>query len=181
MTMKTRFALFSGLIMVGAVACSQGNAERHAFTEQGIETVADAGDAADADGDALDTGAGDADPGSTCAHAMCATGAALVAACDPCATKLCAADSYCCSNAWDATCVGEVASICGKSCAPPPVAGDAGASTCVHAVCATGVALPSSCTACATKVCAQDLYCCTSAWDATCVGEVTSICGQSCK
>jgi hypothetical protein len=55
-------------------------------------------------------------PPTTCAHAICTSGTKLVSSCDPCATKVCAADSYCCSTAWDGQCVSEVTSICGKSC-----------------------------------------------------------------
>ena len=120
--------------------------------------------------------------GDDCSHGICATGIALVSSCDPCATALCAKDPYCCSTAWDTTCVGEVTAICGQSCtAPPPVPSDAGASTCGHPICATGPALVSTCDPCTTALCIQDPYCCTTAWDATCVGEVTAICGASCK
>jgi hypothetical protein len=94
-----------------------------------------------------------------CGHPICAVGGPLVAACDACATVLCAADPYCCSTEWDATCVGEVASICQKSCTAP---------------------LTSGCDACVTQLCAADPYCCASEWDATCVTEVTSICGKPC-
>ena len=55
-------------------------------------------------------------PPNTCSHPLCSTGSKLVSSCDPCATKICAADSYCCSTAWDSICVGEVKSICGKTC-----------------------------------------------------------------
>ncbi|HSO37145.1 MAG TPA: hypothetical protein VLT33_31685 [Labilithrix sp.] len=116
---------------------------------------------------------------AACTHAICATGEGLVAACDPCATSLCAADPYCCSTAWDGTCVGEVTSICGQSCTVVPDAGTGGA--CAHPVCAAGPALEASCTQCATDLCAQDPYCCSTAWDATCVGEVASICGPICQ
>ena len=54
--------------------------------------------------------------GSTCAHPICSTGSQLASGCDPCATKICASDSYCCSTAWDSVCVSEVGSICGQSC-----------------------------------------------------------------
>jgi hypothetical protein len=54
--------------------------------------------------------------GGGCAHAICSTGAKLTASCDPCATKICASDSFCCSNSWDSICVGEVKSICGQTC-----------------------------------------------------------------
>ena len=86
-------------------------------------------------------------------------------------TKICAADSYCCSTSWDRLCVGEVGTICGKSC---------GGSTCSHPICSTGGKLTSGCDPCATKVCAADSYCCSTSWDSICVGEVGSICGQSC-
>jgi hypothetical protein len=54
--------------------------------------------------------------GSTCSHAICTTGTKLVSTCDPCVTKVCAADSYCCSTKWDAMCKAEVTSICGQTC-----------------------------------------------------------------
>jgi hypothetical protein len=56
-----------------------------------------------------------------------------------------------------------------------------GGGTCAHPICSTGVDLNSSCDSCATSVCAQDSYCCTTAWDSICVGEVGSICGESCS
>jgi hypothetical protein len=118
---------------------------------------------------------------NTCVHPLCTTGIALASTCDPCATQLCAADPYCCSTAWDATCVGEVTSICGTSCTAPPPPPPPGGNTCAHPLCATGIALASTCSPCATQLCTQDPYCCVAAWDATCVGEVTSICGQSCN
>lgn len=52
---------------------------------------------------------------NTCAHALCTAGAKLTASCDPCAQTICAQDSFCCQSQWDAQCVGEVASICGKT------------------------------------------------------------------
>ena len=51
-----------------------------------------------------------------CAHAICAAGGVLASACDPCAQKVCASDSYCCATAWDATCVQEAGTMCGASC-----------------------------------------------------------------
>jgi hypothetical protein len=54
--------------------------------------------------------------GGSCSHPICSSGGHLTSGCDPCATKICAADSYCCSTAWDSICVGEVSSICGQSC-----------------------------------------------------------------
>jgi hypothetical protein len=157
-----RFALLSTVLVAGSIACSAAPEERAASSEQRLDVTPDGGAAA-------------------CTHGICATGQALVATCDPCTTQLCAQDPYCCTTSWDATCVGEVGSICGQSCAAPPGREDAGPSTCVHPVCATGPALGNTCDACATKLCAQDPYCCAVSWDATCVGEVTSICGQTCN
>jgi len=54
--------------------------------------------------------------GGTCSHPICTSGGKLTSACDPCATQVCAADSYCCDTAWDSVCVGEVASVCGQTC-----------------------------------------------------------------
>ena len=113
--------------------------------------------------------------GGSCAHPICSTGAELDDACDPCASEVCAADSYCCTNAWDSVCVGEVASVCHQSC------GGGGGSTCSHPVCTSGVKLTSSCDTCAGDICAADSYCCTTKWDAQCVSEVGSICGESCN
>jgi hypothetical protein len=54
--------------------------------------------------------------GGTCAHDKCVSGKKLSSTCDPCVTKICADDAYCCSNKWDSTCVAEVADICGETC-----------------------------------------------------------------
>ncbi|KAJ3221962.1 Fungalysin/Thermolysin Extracellular metalloproteinase 5 [Chytriomyces hyalinus] len=53
---------------------------------------------------------------ATCAHSICSTGIKLTSTCNSCAAQICAADSYCCNNSWDSTCVSEVASICGLAC-----------------------------------------------------------------
>lgn len=59
----------------------------------------------------------------TCNHSLCEVGAALVVGCDPsCVEALCNVDSFCCNNQWDATCVDEVATICGLSCEPAGLA-----------------------------------------------------------
>lgn len=126
----------------------------------------------------------DTTDGSAC-HPICAVGGALSASCDACATQVCTGDAYCCTTAWDETCVAQVQSVCGQSCTAPPPPTDAGAdadaSTCAHPICAAGGALAAACDGCATQVCGSDPYCCAVAWDATCVSEVTSICGRSCK
>lgn len=118
---------------------------------------------------------------SACAHDICAAGASLVDSCDPCATKICATDSYCCQTAWDSQCVSEVSSVCNATCGgnepPPPPA----PSTCAHDRCVTGAKLDASCDSCVADVCAADPYCCQSSWDSQCKGEVGSICGLSCS
>ena len=47
-----------------------------------------------------------------CAHAYCTAGTSLTAACDPCVKKICEVDAYCCTTAWDNTCVSETNSVC---------------------------------------------------------------------
>lgn len=125
-------------------------------------------------------------PPTTCTHGICSTGTKLVASCDSCATSICASDSYCCNTAWDSQCVSEVSSICGSStCSsgggtptPPPPTGGTG--TCTHSDCTSGTKLVKTCDPCVTSVCNADSYCCNTAWDSICVGEVASVCGASC-
>jgi hypothetical protein len=57
-----------------------------------------------------------ADLSSSCSHSTCSTGAKLVSGCDPCATQICASDSYCCQTSWNYICVNEVSSICHQTC-----------------------------------------------------------------
>ena len=54
-------------------------------------------------------------------------------------------------------------------------AGGGSGATCDHGICSMGDALDPTCDPCAAEICAQDSYCCDSAWDTTCVGEVQSI------
>jgi hypothetical protein len=51
---------------------------------------------------------------------------------------------------------------------------------CPHDVCTTGSPLDESCGSCAAQICAVDSYCCNTAWDSICVGEVATVCGQTC-
>ncbi len=52
---------------------------------------------------------------------------------------------------------------------------------CAHPVCQQGAKLNAPvCDPCAAQICAVDSYCCTTAWDSICVGEVASVCGQTC-
>ena len=110
--------------------------------------------------------------GGACTHPICSTGAELTPSCDTCAAQICAADSFCCNDSWDATCVGEVASICHETC---------GGGACAHSICSAGTKLTSSCDPCAAQVCAADSFCCSNRWDSQCVGEVASVCHQSCN
>jgi hypothetical protein len=67
---------------------------------------------------------------------------------------------------------------------PPPPPVDAGPppppSGCAHNICDEGSTLTSTCSTCAGDICAADPYCCDVEWDSICVGQVTSICGESC-
>jgi hypothetical protein len=51
---------------------------------------------------------------------------------------------------------------------------------CAHAACVQGAGLNGFCDWCVGNICAQDPYCCNTAWDAQCVTEVATICGQRC-
>ena len=53
--------------------------------------------------------------------------------------------------------------------------------TCTHGVCVAGSPLASSCTSCTATVCLYDPFCCDMAWDAVCVGEADSLCGNICQ
>nr|HEX4314137.1 S53 family peptidase [Kofleriaceae bacterium] len=79
---------------------------------------------------------------------------------------------------------------CGGTCGTCPtgdtcsagvcMASGGGGGACEHPICSTGAAETASCDTCAGEVCSKDSYCCTTAWDSICVGEVSSICGESC-
>ncbi len=107
-------------------------------------------------------------PPPACEHDVCASGASLNAACSPCAAAVCAADSFCCDNTWDALCVQQAEQTC-EECAPA-------APTCAHDKCAPGAALDASCSSCAAAVCDADAYCCDVAWDGICVGAAAELC-----
>ncbi|KAJ3137676.1 hypothetical protein HK101_003861 [Irineochytrium annulatum] len=52
--------------------------------------------------------------------------------------------------------------------------------TCAHSLCSTGSSLKASCDPCAAKIIKADPYCGNNEWDSTCVGEVKSVCKQTC-
>ncbi len=112
----------------------------------------------------------------TCAHSKCATGSTLASDCDPCVAKIAAADPYCVQTKWDATCVGEVKSVCGESCTAQPAP-----APCAHDKCTTGAKLSTGCDACVDKIIKADPYCGTTGWDGVCVGQVKSVCALSCQ
>jgi hypothetical protein len=59
---------------------------------------------------------------------------------------------------------------------------DGGDPTCnEHATCDTGAPLDAGCgDSCVADICDVDPYCCNNSWDEICVGEVASVCGQTC-
>lgn len=52
--------------------------------------------------------------------------------------------------------------------------------SCQHSPCQQGTFLDGLCDWCVAHICGQDSYCCGIAWDAQCVSEVSSMCGQRC-
>lgn len=118
--------------------------------------------------------------GTSCAHSTCDTGDPLDPVCDTCVAQICDLDPYCCTTSWDSVCQGEVVTICGS------LACGGGQGACVHPLCEAGPALTASCDSppldpsCVDAICEVDPYCCDTAWDSVCIGEVTSICGLSC-
>ncbi|MGH9867003.1 MAG: right-handed parallel beta-helix repeat-containing protein, partial [Candidatus Polarisedimenticolia bacterium] len=58
----------------------------------------------------------------SCNHTLCSFGPTLTSGCDVpplsagCVAQICAVDPYCCDEHWDAICINEVTTICGKQC-----------------------------------------------------------------
>jgi beta-lactamase class A len=119
--------------------------------------------------------------GIACAHPKCETGAVLDPVCDTCVAAVCAADSFCCTGSWDALCVEQVRTVCNSLTCPES------AGSCTHTVCSEGGVLIAGCDdppvspSCASAICAVDSYCCDTAWDNVCVGEVDDYCGATCE
>jgi hypothetical protein len=111
----------------------------------------------------------------------------LAATCDPCVASVCAVEPSCCTSAWDVSCVGVVATVCGDAgsgsglgiCESAPNAG-----TCSHSPCTVGELLPGgasdACDPCTYRVCADLPLCCTQTWDAACVAYVSQVCEFGC-
>lgn len=123
-----------------------------------------------------------AESASACSgmHDACDVGPALWTGCDACVDAICKADPYCCATAWDGLCVQEVRTVCER------LVCDESAGQCSHGVCETGTKLVAGCDSpplaqsCVSAICGVDTYCCATAWDSICVGEVTSVCQMSC-
>lgn len=115
----------------------------------------------------------------SCHHDKCTSGIPLVGTSSACISSICSTDPFCCTTAWDALCIQEVRTICGSLTCPESEG------SCPHPLCTPGAALASGCDSgtagCAASICATDPYCCTTAWDSICVGEVASICGKNCN
>lgn len=52
----------------------------------------------------------------SCTHEVCEAGAGLAPTCGDCTTTVCAFDSFCCSDTWDAQCVEEARCFCPATC-----------------------------------------------------------------
>jgi hypothetical protein len=123
--------------------------------------------------------------GKTCGDDGCG------GSCGTCQTGYtCTADGQCQAPGCTPDCSGKACGDdgCGGSCgscsggATCDSSGQCsgGGGTCDHAICSTGAALDGTCDSCADSICSSDSYCCTTYWDSICVGEVGSVCGQSC-
>ncbi|MGH9870677.1 MAG: hypothetical protein ACREAA_21280, partial [Candidatus Polarisedimenticolia bacterium] len=118
--------------------------------------------------------------GSNCPHDKCIQGNALTTSCGGCVASICAVDPYCCNTAWDNICVARVRTVCNNlTCLES-------AGSCNHTLCSFGPTLTSGCdvpplsAGCVSQICAADPFCCDDHWDATCINEVTTICGKQC-
>ncbi len=111
--------------------------------------------------------------GQTCSGGTCSGGGC------PVGQTLCG--GTCTDTSSDPNNCGACGNVCasGQTCSGGTCAGGGG--SCAHPICTAGAALTSSCDPCAGSVCSADPYCCSVAWDSICVGEVGTICGQSCS
>ena len=53
---------------------------------------------------------------TVCTRNLCQTGPPMDPDCAGCVNTICAADPFCCDNAWDSLCVLHVTTYCGQSC-----------------------------------------------------------------
>jgi hypothetical protein len=187
-----RFSLVSGLscasfvvtALLGLAGCSAGapvDVDEEAADSADEGSVAEARDALQDDGDV------------DCAHARCKIGEALDAACNPCVADICEVDPFCCSVFWDALCVNEVETVCGKRCNDKPPFDKCGDGQCKGGEdCGT---CPTDCGFCPSECgngwcelgescsdCSQDCGACPVCGDGTCNFGVESCsdCSQDC-
>ncbi|WP_152629961.1 hypothetical protein [Haliangium ochraceum] len=106
-----------------------------------------------------------------CEHDLCEAGSPLEPTCDACVAGVCAQDSFCCDEAWDASCVAAAEALCGLEC---------GGGECEHDLCEAGTPLDPTCDECVNEVCAIDSFCCEVEWDDLCVGLAEDTCGLDC-
>jgi hypothetical protein len=130
----------------------------------------------------------------TCAHDPCVTGVGLSGckAADPCVNTVCTQKASCCTGTWDNSCVSLAQSKCGLSCSGKwdascvqklhDVCGafcNNATPSCAHDKCYTGDPLTGSCDPCVNTICTNTPSCCSTAWDATCVAKVATLCSAS--
>lgn len=109
------------------------------------------------------------------ATGICTIAHATPGCIDPvCCSTVCAIDPYCCSTTWD----GQCAFIAQLNCvAPPPVPCGSQAS----GLCTVIHTTPSCSDAqCCEAVCAVYPFCCSVAWDQTCVSAANATCASIC-
>lgn len=152
-----------GVCATGTETCTGGAVQCVPDQMAGAETCNGADD--DCDG-AIDEG----NPGG---GGACVTG--LLGVCGPgtnqcigggitCQQNVAAAPAEVCFNGADDDCNGMVDDGCG----------------CPFGLCdMPGMPQVNGCDPCVTSVCAADPFCCGTAWDGLCVGQVESVCGQA--
>ncbi len=176
-----------GVCAAGTQHCVAGSIQCVQNVNASAEQPANCTDAKDNDCDGT-TDAADTD--CACGHVLCTTGGKLFAGCatagvtNKCVSDICTADAFCCNNTWDSICVSEVRTIC-KSLTCSESQG-----TCPSAPCDAGALstpFANNCDSakanCVAVICAanKDPYCCQVDWDAVCVMEVATFCGDNCS
>ena len=141
-----------------------GRLDAGAAETGGADAGADPGAAS-----AADAGAGDAGPPPE--NDCCTSSTSGSCSDTSVAACVCEGDPFCCSTAYDATCVTQAVSRCGLDCDERPPASDCCAPSDVPGCTATDVQ------AC---VCDIDPICCVFRFDQNCVNLATSRCGAVC-
>ena len=101
-----------GCVAAGGTTCDEGFAACSAVLAAGATCELNGGQGGGGQGGGGQGGGGQ---GSTCSHDECSLGEPLDATCSPCATAVCAEDSWCCDNDWDSLCleIAQGAEECG--------------------------------------------------------------------